>query len=201
MTPYSTLLTSSSAPAQNHSALFPGIWRLALAAILVAGALFRLVTIGQDPIWLDEAYTLWFTQQSWEFLWHTMAGVETFPPLYYSLMKLWVQIAGTGEVALRLPSALVGIASILLLAIAGRRAGGPALGIMAGGICALWQFQIHYAMEARPYSFAAFAVALMLAGAVQVLRDPEALRRPWRDFAVHERPALLGLVAIASGMA
>lgn len=199
MTPSTALPTSPSAPSQ--SALFPGIWRFALAAILIAGALFRLVTIGQDPIWLDEAYTLWFTQQSWEFLWHTMAGVETFPPLYYSAMKLWTQVAGTGEVALRLPSALVGIGTIMLLAVAGRLAAGPALGVMAGGICALWQFQIHYAMEARPYTFAAFAVALLLAGAVQVLRNPAALRRPWRDFVGSERPTLLGLGAIAFGMA
>ncbi|MDH2328623.1 hypothetical protein QCN27_17365 [Cereibacter sp. SYSU M97828] len=200
MTPYSILPTSSPAASKGR-ALFPGIWGLALAGVLAAGALFRLVTIGQDPIWLDEAYTLWFTEQSWEFLWRSMAGVETFPPLYYSLMKVWTQVAGTSEVALRLPSALVGIASILLLAIAGRLARSPALGVMAGGICALWQFQIHYAMEARPYSFAALAVALMLAGAVQVLRNPDALRRPWRDFATGERPTLLGLVAIAFGMA
>lgn len=83
-------------------------------------------------------------------------------------MKLWREVAGSGEAALRLPSALAGILGILMVAVAGRLAGGrksgTALDVMAGGICALWQFQIHHAMEVRPYSFASLAVGMMIVG-------------------------------------
>lgn len=204
MAPYTTLLTSSST-ARRDAYLFPGIWRVALAGVLCAGALLRLMPLNNDPLWLDESYTLWFADQSWSFLWHGMAGSETFPPLYYSMIKLWKEIAGTSEVALRLPSAMAGILGILVLAVAGRLAGGrkagPALGVMAGGICALWQFHIHYSMEVRPYSFAFLSVTMMLAGAVQVMQHGAELARPWPEFLAEERPTVLGLVVLAAGLA
>lgn len=205
MTPYPYDVILSASSERPRDALFPGLWRAVLICVLLTGALFRLLTIGQDPIWLDEAYTYWFIGQSWDFLWHTMAGTETFPPLYYSMLKLWSALAGTSEIALRLPSAIAGILGIYGLAVAGRIAGGarhgPALGVMAATICALWQFQIHYAMEARPYSFGSLAVVLMLAGSARLLRDAEILRGPWRDLLANERPTLLGMIAAGTGLA
>ena len=41
------------------------------------------------PLWLDEAYSAWFSAQSWHVLWTDVPTYETHPPFYYSLLKLW----------------------------------------------------------------------------------------------------------------
>lgn len=177
------------------------LWPLGLLAALLLGAALRLPTLGDAPLWLDEGYSVWFSDQGWRFLWADMAHAETFPPLYYSMLKLWREVAGSGEAALRLPSALAGIATIGVMAVAGRRAGGVALGVIAALLCALWQFQIHYSMEARSYAFAGLAAAMILAGAVTVLTRPEALARPWRAFLRHESGTAAAMGALAAGLA
>jgi mannosyltransferase len=54
---------------------------LALAAILVFAALaVRLIGITMRPLWLDEAYSAWFSAQSWHDLWTVVPTYETHPP-------------------------------------------------------------------------------------------------------------------------
>src|SRR3546814_4255423 len=69
-----------------------------------------------DLLWLDEAYSVWFSQQSWHVLWRETPYYETHPPLYYSLLKLWRGL-GSDEAVLRLLSVLANVATIGLVAL------------------------------------------------------------------------------------
>jgi predicted membrane-bound mannosyltransferase len=73
---------------------------VAAAAVLLALAV-RLNGIALRPLWLDEAYSAWFSTRSWDYLWTAVPTYEPHPPFYYSLLKLWRGLAGGGAVALR----------------------------------------------------------------------------------------------------
>jgi predicted membrane-bound mannosyltransferase len=103
------------------------LWRHRLALlglVLAVAAWLRLAPLGEAPLWQDEAYSLWFSEQSWDFLWRVVPLFENHPPLYYGLLKAWREVAGSSEAALRFPSAVAGIGLVAVMALAGRIAGG-----------------------------------------------------------------------------
>ena len=89
---------------------------------VVAGfaLLLRLWNIGAESIWIDESATLRRSQMG---LGEMVANCATHGqlPLYNLMMNLWTRLAGTGEVALRLPSALLGSLNVLLAYLAVHR--------------------------------------------------------------------------------
>ncbi len=84
-----------------------------LAALVVGAAALRLSTLDLQSFWYDEAYVPVHTLHA--SLGATLAAVvhrENTPPLWYVLIWGWSRVFGTGEVALRLPSALAGVATV-----------------------------------------------------------------------------------------
>lgn len=90
----------------SHS-LFP------VAIVACLGLILRLWNIGNESLWIDESATL---RRSRMGLGEMVANSATHGqlPLYNLMMNLWVKLAGTSEVALRLPSALLGSLNVLL---------------------------------------------------------------------------------------
>ena len=66
-------------------------------------------------------------------LFHQVAEQEANPPLFYVVEWLWTRVAGTSEIALRLPSALCGIALVPVAYAIGRRLASERAGGRAGG--------------------------------------------------------------------
>ena len=175
-------------------------FRLALfIAILAIAATLRLVEINSLPLWMDEAYSYWFSNLGWSYLWTEVPRFENHPPAYFLLLKAWRTFAGASEAALRLPSVLASLGSVVAVFSAGKilseglNAGqadrGWAMGLLAAALAALSQFEITYAGEARPYAFASFGIALMLAGALRILCDT-----PDRPDGTRSLPAAAALV-------
>ena len=145
-----------------------------LVGLILLGAGLRLVQLGQESLWFDEAWTALFAQQRGaalrEILWN-----QPFP-FYYLLMSGWTTLAGWSEVALRLLSALAGIVSIPLLyrlvaALFTRRDAKVAALLLAVSPLHVW-----YSQEARMYALAA---ALALAANLAFLVALRTNRRSW----------------------
>ena len=82
---------------------------LGLAAMLMLLALaLRITDLGTRPLWLDEAFSGWFSDQSYHYLWHVLPTYEAHPPFYYSVLTS-VARAGRGE-----PSAMRGLSVLLV---------------------------------------------------------------------------------------
>lgn len=131
---------------------------LLLIATVLAAAL-RFWQIGARALWLDESYSAWFSAGSWHDLWVVQPRYEVHPPLYYSLLKLWTGLAGSGAAALRIPSALAGIAAVPLMALAARRlarlagVSRPLLPVLVATLLAAVSSRLLLvSQEARPYS-------------------------------------------------
>lgn len=147
-----------------------GLWFL--IGILVFAASVRFLRLTEGGLWLDETASWWFASQDWSFLWGELPTHETNPPHYYLLLKAWIGLAGTGEVAMRLPSAIASTLVVLLMFVSGRILGGARcgwpLGLSAALVCAAWQFQIGHAANVRGYAFSSLGTALFLAGCLQL---------------------------------
>ena len=151
---------------------------------------FTLRMYGNDDLslWLDEAYSLWFAQQSLYDLWTEIPHFETQPPFYYTILKSWL-IFGTSEGALRSLSAVVGAITVPVVYWIGVNVGGEhdrrSVGIIAALVVALSPVLIQYGQEARPYAALVLAYALALAGLSHLIRFPDDACRPWLGVAAH----------------
>jgi 4-amino-4-deoxy-L-arabinose transferase-like glycosyltransferase len=127
--------------------------RLHVAALLLVAAVLRLFTLGEESLWTDELLTLMFVQR-WSGLELAVALPQAQPhlPVYYLLLDAWVVVAGTGEFALRFPSAVFGVAAVGVIYAVGREVGGHGVGLLAGAMLAVSKFHLRYSQEVRMYS-------------------------------------------------
>ena len=132
----------------------------ALIALTVLAAALRLPTLGSQSLWLDEALTGRLARGSLGDLLHRVATEEANPPLFYLLEWVWTRVAGTSEVALRLPSALFGIALVPVAYAIGRRLGGQRAAVALAALVAVHPLLVYYSQEARGYAAVALACAV-----------------------------------------
>ncbi len=163
----------------------PSWWPLAALTLLAAG--LRLGTLDVQSFWYDEAFTpvhvlhasLWAT-------WRAFVHTENTPPLWYVVVWGWSRVAGTGEVALRLPSALAGIATVpVAWGIGWELASGPGrpapdthdparrrAAILAAALVACNPLLVWYSQEARAYAFFVLFAALAMLCCLRAGRAP-----------------------------
>ncbi|MBI1796505.1 MAG: glycosyltransferase family 39 protein [Candidatus Eisenbacteria bacterium] len=125
--------------------------RIHIAAALAVAAALRLFRLGHQSLWVDEVFS-WMSADighrwSWSHLLEDVHG-----PLYSLMLHLWGGIAGDSEWALRLPSAVLGVALVGAIAWVaalwlGRETAVPAAWLAAGSPFLVW-----YAQEARNYT-------------------------------------------------
>ncbi len=148
-----------------------------LAALVVLAALLRLSTLDLQSFWYDEAYIPVHTLHP--SLVATLRSVEhreNTPPLWYALIWGWSRVFGTGMLALRLPSALAGIATVPVAwgigqQLAGRIGDGSAASVSLFGrraaiataaLVATNPLLVWYSQEARAYGLFVLMVALAM---------------------------------------
>lgn len=171
----------------------------AFIAVFLLGVVLRLAWLGEQPLWIDEAYSVWYASRDWDYLWRIVPQIDVHPVLYYSMLKLWM-VLGDSESMLRLASVLVSILTLPLVFLLGRWVGGgnrgDRVGLLGMLVVAVSSVQINFAQEARPYAFWIFAMAATLAALAWLVGNPVEAVRPWRDWWRH--PAVAGAyVALA----
>jgi hypothetical protein len=81
---------------------------------------------------------------------------DNHPPGYYAFMWLWTGLFGTGLFAIRLPSALVGAATIALLFWMARPKEGAFVALLAAALLAFHGHHLFWSQQARMWVFLAF---------------------------------------------
>src|SRR5688572_1101198 len=105
--------------------------RLAPAAcVLALAGIVRFEDLGREPLWLDEATTLWTATSDAPLL--DAAAADNQGPAGALLVRACVAIGGATPSMVRLPSALAGFACVaVVLALAWRRVS-PTAGLLTG---------------------------------------------------------------------
>jgi len=171
------------------------IW-LGLALVVATGAWLRLRGLTTVSLWFDEWITV--DQSTRASLWESITASGTHPPLLRLLVRASIALFGAPstpgglDFAARLPSALLGVASLPFLFLFARRwaRGSAAVGLTAAALYAVSPYGIYYGQEARYYS----GMVLFAAWALHALpRLLEAPRSPGRH-AYLAAPLTLGLL-------
>jgi mannosyltransferase len=157
------------------------------AGILLLATLVRLWGLGTQSLWLDEAFSYLFATLPPDTAWQAVIADAVHPPLYYVMLRPWLELVGHSEFALRFPSVLTGVLAVALMLRAGwtwmdrRIAGWGAL------LMALNPFHVWYSQEGRMYALLAL---LSLAGMMAFFRALDS-----------RRPLVWGCLIVVSGLA
>jgi mannosyltransferase len=143
----------------NYKTPFFSLPHIIFLFILCAGIFLRFNQIGYYDLWYDEAYSVMRATNIARYV----ARIDTYmqAPLYYVFLHLVIRIFGNSEVAIRIPSALANIFSIVVLYRIVKTHCSPKSALIAAFLCAFSPFQLWYSQEARVYSFA-FCMSLVL---------------------------------------
>lgn len=163
-----------------------GTYAARIAAITAVGLAGRLMFLGYQPLWRDEAFTAVVVQRPLGAMLDAVRA-DSAPPLAYlldhAIVQLWSSPAG-----LRILSALAGALAIPLAAALGRRIAGDRAGIAAALVVAFAPAMVLSARDARMY---ALATTLVVASTLLLLRAVEKPSR--RRFALYAAATALAL--------
>ena len=162
-----------------------------LAALTLLAAALRLSTLDLQSFWYDEAFTpVHVLHPGLAATLRAVSRTENSPPLWYLLEWLDYRILGSGEIALRLPSALAGIATVPVAWAIGELVAGRRAAIAAAGLVAVNPLFVWYSQEARAYGL------FVLTGALAILCFLRLRERPSGRRAAAF--ALAGVLALAT---
>ena len=176
--------------------------RVWLVLLTLVAATLRLVRLDAQSLWIDEFLMILRASLGEPFRWSDWF-VNPQGPLPALLLRWSVAAFGSSEWALRLPSALLGTATVPLVYILARRLH-PSSAWPAAILATISPFLIWYSQETRHYALAVLAAAWSGIAFLRLLDE-----RPGRSAVLHYSLSLLvglmshlvmGFVAIAHGL-
>ena len=173
--------------ANGQAAPFRAAHWFVLGLAIAVGAFLRLCNLEVWSFWIDEAHT-W---RDSTIPWSALPGDRKLYSLPFALLRVllgqgWI---GNDEYSLRFPFVLVGIATVPLLAICGRRAIGAWPAVLAAWLIAVHPWHVYWSQNARGYVLV-FAFAVIAANRGLVFAETQRLR----DFFATMAAVLVGSV-------
>lgn len=167
------------------------------AIVMVAQRIYAQIGL---PLWLDETWTAVIAgQPTWGAFWR-QAWLDCNPPLYYAVMKLWIPVAGTSNIALRAPSFLF-LTTAAILPLIWRIGGLSWQARMTwAALLFFWSPGLYVTADARCYGLLLLISTAQTIAYVRMMRMPSvASASVWTGFAAlailtHYYAATIGLV-------
>jgi hypothetical protein len=121
-----------------------------IAAVYIAARLWHLTSVG---LFGDEVFTFWTAAQDWNGLFASVIGDVAHPPLYYVLLKVWIDLGGQSLLWIKLLPALMSIATVFPFLLLCRELNLDLITTtLALWLMAVNGFLITHAQEPRMYS-------------------------------------------------
>lgn len=144
--------------------------RTLLVIIVVIAAILRLYHYTANPLWIDEAWTLYVAQHGWI----TGIFLDVHPPLHYWLVKAAISVFGTSEAVIRMPSLVFGIIGVALIYFFSHQfTKNDWAGLVSAGLLAVSYDHIFRSQDARNYTL--WLCVFMIFGILYLM----AIERPW----------------------
>ncbi|MFP5488263.1 MAG: glycosyltransferase family 39 protein, partial [Acidimicrobiia bacterium] len=152
---------------------------LALVALCIVATVLRLAS--PRGLWVDEAISVRQAQLPFGEMLADLRVTDVHPPLHHALLWITVRVAGTSELAVRLPSLLAGVALVPALLWTGRVIYDRRTGWLAAGFATIAPFLVWYSQEARMYTMFMLFATVAVGAQVQAIRLGR--RRDWLLYA------------------
>lgn len=167
---------SVNASRESTRTALPG-WasHVVLGLIVAIAAYLRFNDLGADSLWRDEI-------ASWEQAQGTLLEViaataqDNYPPLHNLVLAASMSLLGDGAVALRLPSAILGVANVFAIYWVSTLIAGRTAGLLSALLLALSGYHVWYSQEARMYALLALAATVYAGSTISFSRSPTAVR-------------------------
>ena len=142
---------AQAAPASNRwPAVGSGPWVALIPAVVTFGV--TLYEIQRPSFWQDEASTLADTHRTLPQLFALLGHIDAVHGAYYVLMWFVTRVAGTGELAVRFPSAVAMAVAAGGIGLLGKRLVSGRAGLAAGLVFAAIPQVSWYGQNAREYA-------------------------------------------------
>jgi len=167
-----------------------------LVFVVLLGTAIRLGGINQEPVWLDEAFSVEYSNGSIVEVLRVNAR-DAHPPLYYLTLKMWRAAFGDTVMALRSLSTFwsaLGLAMIVLFTW--YLTSSKTAALIAGVLGAINPLDIYYAQEARMFTQVS-TLGLFSSSCLFRWLESQSVDRPARSF----RSELWLAGYVASGVA
>lgn len=158
---------------EHSSSSMPLVHLTLLCLILLIASWLRLYQLDFQSFWLDEILTiLTITKgEGYSKLLWILKYEDQHPPLYFVLLKAWLDVFGYTDFNSRLLSALIGIAGVLSTYLLGHVIGGKRLGLIAAFLIAINPHHIYYSQEVRNYILLYFFAALSFYACFRLIKQ------------------------------
>lgn len=148
-----------------------GDYGLAACLLLALGAALRFYQLGAPSMWTDEMLVALNASKSVPYIISLAENVEVHPPFFYFFTKA-VLAAGVSDFWLRLPSAVFGTLSLLVLWRVGERHLGSRFAALAAlGFLAVHPLHIWISRQLRPYALISLCAVLALGFLLRYLEE------------------------------
>lgn len=131
--------------------------------IILSGAILRFFMLADKSLWLDEGYSLYYSQGTISEIISRLLGTDTgdrFQPLYYLVLYYWQQLFGNGEFAVRSLSAFLGVGAVIILFYTALQLYGKKHALWMALFLSVSSYGIYYSQQTRAYTMLLFLAAL-----------------------------------------
>ena len=148
--------------------------------LTLVGFALRLGSLGaQGTLWFDEAFSVHFASMPIRDLFHFLLR-DVHPTLYYLLLHFWMAAFGSGDVAARMLSVVLGALAVPAVGALAWEAFGKRAGYVAAALTAVSPPLLFQSAEARMYPLLVVLSALAAREWLRLLKEGEAKRGLWR---------------------
>jgi len=131
--------------------------RLAVLALTIGSFLLRVPGLGAQSLWRDEVDAIWFALRPLEQTLSMFTEMAQNGALFFLGLRPWLQMMGTSEFVLRLPSAMAGVAAVPMLWLLARRLVGEGIvPLLAAALLAINPYAVWYGQEGKMYTIITF---------------------------------------------
>ncbi|GAB4530625.1 MAG: hypothetical protein Kow0063_09000 [Anaerolineae bacterium] len=150
---------STGSDNSRHNSGLPGsieyppiaIWGILVVLTLVA-FLLRASHLDGQSLWRDEVDVIRLASEPVSQLLKNLTLAGHNGPLYYFLMRGWLNLAGYSEFALRYLSLCFGVLAVSLVYVVGKRLAGQKTAVLAAGLAAISPYLVWYSQDAKMYA-------------------------------------------------
>jgi mannosyltransferase len=138
-----------------------------IVVVIVLASVLRLINLGGRPLWYDEAFAVLYSEQPLRTMLHGTvtqvdgAAADVHPLFFYSMLHFWMLVFGQSPIAVRALSVFLGMATVVMAYLLGRRLVDRSVGLAAAFVVAVAPFHVYYSQEARMYALLGFAALTM----------------------------------------
>lgn len=131
-----------------------------LVLILIFAAATRIINVSSWPVWTDEGWSIWATDDPHLNVVMDNLAHDRHPPLYFVALRGWRSLAGDSPLTLRYLSIAAGLLSVAVTYRIGADVFGRRAGLYAALVLAALPIAVYYSQEVRHYGW--FMLMVML---------------------------------------